>query len=210
MAIKTISQLKSVFETDDVPTQTDYVDVFDSSVNRAETAEQTMSGQLTLPATKVSSTAASYYFNESDAASNSKLWRIAAESSVLSFESRTDADVLTATGISIARDGGVTIGNLSTVAIASANCSVMRFSQPPRYNNSGAAAISGTATLSGGTVTINTTAVKNNSHIDVMPTSNSNLGTHYIATVTSGASFQVQSTNVLDASGISWKISDRL
>lgn len=49
MALKTDTELKARFETNDVPTQADYVDIFDSQVNRANTSVQTMASPLSLP-----------------------------------------------------------------------------------------------------------------------------------------------------------------
>lgn len=49
MTAKTPAQLLTVFETGDVPQQTDYQDVFDSFVNLVQTAAQSIASDLTLP-----------------------------------------------------------------------------------------------------------------------------------------------------------------
>ena len=64
----------------------------------------------------------------------------------------------------------------------------------------------GTGTLSGGTATINTTAVTASSIIQVQLTSCSSCGTLYIGTVTAGTSFVVTSTNGSDASTFNYWI----
>ena len=64
----------------------------------------------------------------------------------------------------------------------------------------------GTGTLSGGTATINTTAVTASSIIQVQLTSCSSCGTLYIGTVTAGTSFVVTSTNGADASTFNYWI----
>lgn len=66
----------------------------------------------------------------------------------------------------------------------------------------------GTATLSGGTITVNTTAVTANSKIYVTPQGCTNCGTPYISALSAGTSFTISSTNVLDASTVAWWIVD--
>lgn len=67
----------------------------------------------------------------------------------------------------------------------------------------------GTATLSGGTVTVSTTAVTASSKIfltDVTTGSLTNVGSPTVGTVTAGTSFVINSTNPLDASLVNWII----
>lgn len=54
MTQRSVTYLKARFETGDIPTQTDYQDVFDSFVNLEASAAQTMAGQLVLPSLRVS------------------------------------------------------------------------------------------------------------------------------------------------------------
>lgn len=65
----------------------------------------------------------------------------------------------------------------------------------------------GTATLSGGTVTVSNTNVTTNSLILVseMP-GGANLGDIRVSTITAGTSFVISSTNVLDSSPVAWQI----
>ena len=64
----------------------------------------------------------------------------------------------------------------------------------------------GTATLSSGTITVNTTAVTANSIILLTPQNCSNCGTVYISSRTANTSFAITSTNVLDGSIIAYQI----
>lgn len=64
----------------------------------------------------------------------------------------------------------------------------------------------GTGTLSGGTATINTTAVTASSIIQLQLTSCSSCGTLYIGAITAGLQFIVNSTNVADASTFNYWI----
>ena len=64
----------------------------------------------------------------------------------------------------------------------------------------------GTATLSSGTVTVNTTAVTANSKIFLTYKNCSNCGTLYKGTITAGTSFVIQSSNASDASQVDWWI----
>ena len=70
------------------------------------------------------------------------------------------------------------------------------------------AANAGTGTLSGGTVTISTTAVTANSLIFLQDTSSSitNVGTLIVSSKTAGTSFTVTSTLALDTSTFNWLI----
>lgn len=72
----------------------------------------------------------------------------------------------------------------------------------------GTNATMGTATLSGGSVTVNTTAVTTNSRIylSVNGGTLTNVGSTYISARTAGTSFTIASTNVLDASNVAWVI----
>lgn len=72
----------------------------------------------------------------------------------------------------------------------------------------GSNASAGTGTLTGGTVTINTTAVTANSLIFLTDTSSSvtNVGTLTVSSKTAGVSFTVTSTIALDASTFNWLI----
>jgi len=73
----------------------------------------------------------------------------------------------------------------------------------------GTNASAGTATLSGGTVTVSTTAVTANSLIfltDATTGALTNIGTPTVGTKTAGTSFVINSTNVLDASVVNWII----
>lgn len=67
----------------------------------------------------------------------------------------------------------------------------------------------GTATLSGGTVTVSTTAVTASSIIfltDATTGALTNVGSPTVGTKTAGVSFVINSTNVLDASTVNWII----
>jgi hypothetical protein len=64
----------------------------------------------------------------------------------------------------------------------------------------------GTATLSSGTITVNTTAVTASSIILLTLQNCSNCGTPYISAKTAGTSFLVSSTNVLDGSIVAYQI----
>jgi hypothetical protein len=67
----------------------------------------------------------------------------------------------------------------------------------------------GTATLSGGTVTVNTTAVTASSKIfltDATTGALTNIGVPTVGTITAGTSFVINSSNVLDNSNINWFI----
>lgn len=67
----------------------------------------------------------------------------------------------------------------------------------------------GTATLSGGTVTVNTTAVTASSIIfltDVTTGALTNVGAPTVGTIVAGTSFVINSTNALDASNVNWII----
>lgn len=52
MTQRSVSYLKTRFETADIPTQTDYGDIFDSFVSLEASAAQTMAGQLFAPSFK--------------------------------------------------------------------------------------------------------------------------------------------------------------
>lgn len=67
----------------------------------------------------------------------------------------------------------------------------------------------GTATLTGGTVTVSTTAVTASSKIfltDATTGALTNIGTPTVGTITAGTSFVINSSNVLDTSNINWFI----
>jgi hypothetical protein len=70
----------------------------------------------------------------------------------------------------------------------------------------------GSATLSGGTITINTTAITANSMIVLSParTSTANLGIHYESARTAGTSFTITSTNASDNSTFDWHLVEKL
>ncbi len=70
----------------------------------------------------------------------------------------------------------------------------------------------GLATLSGGTVTVSTTAVTANSRIFLTDQGGTvtNLGSVYISARTAGTSFTISSTNILDASDVAWMIVEPL
>lgn len=70
----------------------------------------------------------------------------------------------------------------------------------------GTNATMGTATLSGGTVTVNTTKVTANSRIFLTINGGTltNVGSTYISARSAGTSFTISSTNVLDASQVAW------
>jgi len=71
-------------------------------------------------------------------------------------------------------------------------------------NNVGSS--SGTATLSGGTATVSSTAVVSGSSIELNYQNCSSCGTLYKGTLTPGTSFVINSTNASDASTVSWRI----
>lgn len=72
----------------------------------------------------------------------------------------------------------------------------------------GSNAAAGTGTLSGGTVTISTTAVTSSSLIFLTDTASSltNVGTLSVSSKTAGVSFTVTSANALDTSTFNWII----
>jgi hypothetical protein len=71
----------------------------------------------------------------------------------------------------------------------------------------GSNGISGTATLSSGTVTVNTTKVTANSRIYLtVQNGGLNVGSTYVSTRTAGTSFVITSTNIADASIVAWFI----
>lgn len=72
--------------------------------------------------------------------------------------------------------------------------------------NSGSAATDGTATLSSGTATVNTTAVAAGSKILLTYQNCTSCGTIYIGTITAGTSFVINSSNGSDASTVLWSI----
>ncbi len=74
------------------------------------------------------------------------------------------------------------------------------------YIKEGTNATMGTATLSGGTVTISTTKVTANSRIFITLQDCSSCGVQYISARTAGTSFTVSSNNGSDASTITWLI----
>lgn len=74
------------------------------------------------------------------------------------------------------------------------------------YIKEGTNATMGTATLSGGTVTINTTKVTANSRIFFNTQSCSNCAFQYVSARTAGTSFTITSANNTDGSTISWLI----
>jgi len=76
------------------------------------------------------------------------------------------------------------------------------------YIKEGTNATMGHATLSGGTVVVSTTKVTANSRIQLTINGGTltNVGSVYESTRTAGTSFTISSTNVLDASDVSWVI----
>ncbi len=72
----------------------------------------------------------------------------------------------------------------------------------------GSNATVGVATLVGGTVTVNTTAVATSSRIFITDAGGTitNLGTLYISTTTPSTSFVITSSNILDTSNVNWLI----
>lgn len=70
----------------------------------------------------------------------------------------------------------------------------------------GAAATDGTAILSSGTATVNTTAVAAGSKILLTYQNCTSCGTIYIGTITAGTSFVINSSNGSDASTVLWSI----
>lgn len=76
------------------------------------------------------------------------------------------------------------------------------------YVKEGTNATSGVATLSGGTVTVNTTKVTATSRIQITIQGGTltNVGSTYVASRIAGTSFTIASTNILDASDVAWLI----
>lgn len=74
------------------------------------------------------------------------------------------------------------------------------------YIKEGSNATMGIATLSGGTVTVSTTKVTASSRIFLCIDGGTitNVGATYISARTAGTSFTISSTNILDASNVSW------
>ena len=63
MTIRSVTYLKGRFENNDVPTATDYEDVFDSFLNLATSADQSLDGRIYAPelnATLVSATTGNF------------------------------------------------------------------------------------------------------------------------------------------------------
>lgn len=78
------------------------------------------------------------------------------------------------------------------------------------YVKEGTNATMGVATLTAGTVTVNTTKVTANSRIfiTVQGGTLTNVGSTYISARTAGTSFTITSTNILDASTVAWFIAE--
>ncbi len=78
------------------------------------------------------------------------------------------------------------------------------------YIKSGSNAAAGTATLSGGTATVSTTAISANSQVFLTDQGGTitSLGTLYVSAKTAGTSFVISSSNALDASTVAWMIVD--
>jgi hypothetical protein len=76
------------------------------------------------------------------------------------------------------------------------------------YVKEGTNATMGTATLSGGTIVVNTTKVTANSRIflSVNGGTLTNVGAPYVSARTGGTSFTISSTNVIDSSNVAWII----
>lgn len=64
----------------------------------------------------------------------------------------------------------------------------------------------GTTTLSGGTITVNTTAIRADSVVFLSNQACTSCGALFVGTRTAGTSFVISSTNVLDASIVGWII----
>lgn len=76
------------------------------------------------------------------------------------------------------------------------------------YVKEGSNATMGQATLSSGTVTVNTTKVTANSRIFVLPDGGTltNVGFVWVSARSAGTSFTITSSNILDASNVDWII----
>lgn len=73
--------------------------------------------------------------------------------------------------------------------------------------STGGAAIAGNATMVGGTITVNTTAIKANGIVVITrKTSGGTIGTAITYTIVAGTSFTINSDSVLDTSTFSWFI----
>lgn len=107
----------------------------------------------------------------------------------------------------------------SSVVLTTPETGVMEVDTSKIYYSSGIGAnlkrneiIKGTygqAALTGGTVTVSTTAVKATSIIlltDATTGSLTNVGSPTVGTITAGTSFVINSTNILDASNVNWLI----
>lgn len=80
---------------------------------------------------------------------------------------------------------------------------------PNQQITTGAAAVTGNATLVAGTVTVSTTAVKTASVVMLTrKTSGGTIGTAITYTISNGVSFTINSDNILDTSTFSWLIVD--
>lgn len=80
---------------------------------------------------------------------------------------------------------------------------------PNQQITTGAAAVTGNATLVAGTVTVSTTAVKTASIVMLTrKTSGGTIGTAITYTISNGVSFTINSDNILDTSTFSWLIVD--
>lgn len=109
----------------------------------------------------------------------------------------------TTTPHTVFRENGVTIASI--LANGSLNLSLGAKIEVTTGTNASV----GTATLSGGTVTVSTTAVTANSIIFLTtqsPGTVADLGEHYIGTITAGTSFVITSTNASDNSTVGWLI----
>lgn len=133
----------------------------------------------------------------------------------------SDAEIVRVTGISTdtltitrAQEGTsartVVIGDQIAVAITKKSFTdIEAFLLNNKLNiPTGSNASAGTGTLSGGTVTISTTAVTSSSLIFLQDTASSitNVGTLTVSAKTAGTSFVVTSTLALDTSTFNWMI----
>lgn len=102
----------------------------------------------------------------------------------------------------------VTINGNSKIAFNNNGISIPQYSTIS-INSTGTAPICGKATLSSGTVTVNTTSVTADSIILLTPQNGGSTGDVYISARTAGTSFTITSSNGADAREIGWLIVEK-
>lgn len=203
MALKTVDQLKLRYETGDVPTQADYEDLIESSLNRAETSAQSVIGPVSF--TNVSASAM--------VAANATIGTLNATSGQFSTCSAATltGNAATFTAASAATLGATTLnaataniaacsaGAINATTVSAATLTVNRI-----VATSGLSGSVGKVTLSAGGASVSANNLTDKSYIFLQATNDSNLGTKIRVSIVSGSRFVIQSSDGLDASTFNW------